>query len=76
MSFGTRKELIISTFFGFLNVNAQVHVLAYHAVRLVGCVSFVTYYLIVLCGINKAPHTDIQTAAHLVGNGRVQETEG
>jgi hypothetical protein len=45
----------VSTFFSLLNVNAQVHALAYHAVRLGRCVSFVTCYLIVLREINKAP---------------------
>jgi hypothetical protein len=52
-----RKENIksISTFFSFLNVNAQVHALAYHPVRLGGCVSFVTFHLVVLRGINKVP---------------------
>jgi hypothetical protein len=52
-----RKEffIIISTFFSFLNMKAQVHALAYHAVRLGGCVSFVTYYLVVLRWINKVP---------------------
>ncbi len=44
----------LTTFFCFLNVNAQVHALTYHVVRLGSCVSFVTYYLIVLHGINKA----------------------
>ena len=56
MNFGTTKKIkIISTFFSFLNVNAQVHALAYHAVRLGGCVSLVTYHLVVLRWINKVP---------------------
>ena len=50
-----RKNKIISTFFSFLNVDAQVHVLAYYAVRLEGRVSLVTCYLIVLRGVNKPP---------------------
>lgn len=33
----------LSTFFSFLDVNAQVHALAYQAVRLRGCLSSVTY---------------------------------
>jgi hypothetical protein len=40
----------VSTFFSFLNMNAQVHAPAYHVVRLGGCVSFVTYNLVVLRG--------------------------
>jgi hypothetical protein len=53
--FRRNVENKVSTFFSFLDVNAQMHALTYHAVRLRGCVSFVTYYLIVLRGINKAP---------------------
>jgi hypothetical protein len=53
--FWRKKNNIISTFFCFLNVEAQVHALAYYAVRLEGCVSLVTCYLIVLRGVNKPP---------------------
>lgn len=42
------------TFFGFLNMNAHVHAVTNHAVRLWRCVGFVTHNLVVLLEISGA----------------------
>lgn len=40
------------TFFSFLNMNAHMHAVTNHAVRLWRCVGFVTHNLVVLLEIN------------------------
>jgi len=50
-----RVDINKSTFFSFLDMNAQVHAFAYLTMCLRSCASFVAYDLVILRVINKAP---------------------
>lgn len=65
----------MSTFFCFLNVNAQMYAVTNHAVRLGRCVGFVTHDLVILLEINGLFSSVTNAVTCLVRNSGIQKTE-